>query len=471
MLAMRSRQPATRVVGGTGGRRLARIDTDEFTPWPEGGLLVGGAVRDALLGRAATDLDWLVPDPRIAARSLAAALEGAVFPLDEDRGHWRVVVTGERRMVHDFVPYKGHEGDEKSVRRTGGDAVTRDLERRDLTINAIGLRRSGELVDPTGGIADLKAGLVRMTSEASLRADPVRPLRAARFAGQLGFELADETGTAVRESAAAQLEGRARRPAPERVRDELLSIIGSDVPSRTFSLAADLGLLATFLPELDATRGVAQGPLHHLDVFGHSLEALQRLCSAFPEAGAALRLATLLHDIGKPPSSGTHWTGRPTFHGHDRLGAELTARALRRLRFSSDVVAEASGLVRRHMTPLPGSEKGARRFVHRQRGFLPDLLRLMIADREAARGRRASEAGRRSYRLALARIIAILDESPPPARLLDGDEVMALLGLDPGPRVGEALALLDEAVAVGDVSDREGAEAYLRHYARAQGWA
>lgn len=428
--------------------------------------MVGGAVRDVLLGRRPRDLDWLVPHPAAAARAQAALVAGPVFALDEPRGHWRVLAGGglagdsADRVVHDFVP----------LAQASDDALERELRRRDLTMNAIAVRPSGELVDPTGGVADLAARLVRMTSLESLRADPLRPLRAVRFAGLTGFELERATRAAVSEAAADQLAGTASRPSPERVRDELIAVLQGEAAAATLALAAELGLLATFLPELAAARGVNQGQLHHRDVFGHSLEALQRLATGFPDAGLALRLATLLHDVGKPETASTHWTGRPTFYGHDKRGAQITSSALRRLRFSSEVVERASSLVRYHMLPLPAGNKGARRFVHRHRAVLPDLLRLMIADREAARGRRSSEAGRRAYRLAMARVIAVLEEPPPPVRLLSGQDVMALLDLEPGPRVGEALALIDEAVAVGDVKDRHDAEVMLRRYAAAQGW-
>jgi poly(A) polymerase len=126
--------------------------------------------------------------------------------------------------------------------------------------------------------------------------------------------------------------------------------------------------------------------------------------------------------------------------------------------------------VRAHMRPLPQGERAARRFVHRLRPLLPDLLRLMVADREAARGPLASQAQRRRYRLALAEVVRLLDEAPPRRPLLSGDDVMRLLGLPPGPRIGSALRALQEAHALGDVDDREGAEAYLVRFARAQGW-
>lgn len=430
------------------------ISTERFGPWPAGGLLVGGAVRDALLGHEATDLDWLVPDPRAASEATAAQEGGSSFPLDEERGHWRAV-GGTSGVTHDFVPLVG--------------SVEDDLRRRDLTINAIALTSSGELIDPTGGIQDLGRKAIAMTSETALRSDPVRPLRAVRFAAALRFELETNTRRAVRDVAAEQLSGGGRLPAPERVRDELSRMLRAE-PATSLHMAQELGLLATFLPELTACVGVPQGPLHHLDVYEHSLEALRLLDATFPDSGTAVRLATLLHDVGKPATMGRAPFGRPTFHGHDQVGAEMTTLVLRRLRFDSATVRLAAGLVRRHMLPLPTTDRGARRFVHRYRELLPDLLRLMLADREAARGPAAGPAGRTRYRVAMSRVLAALEESPPAAPLLRGEDVMSLLGLEPGPAVGEALRLVDEARAVGDVKDREGAEALLRRYAEAQGW-
>lgn len=434
--------------------RTQSIAPERFAPWPRDGLLVGGAVRDALLGRQATDLDWLVPDPRAACEATAALEGGSCFALDEERGHWRAV-GGRSGITHDFVPLAG--------------SVEDDLRRRDLTINALALTRAGQLIDPTGGRADLERRSVAMTSEAALRSDPVRPLRAVRFAAGLGFELDVATRMAVKTVAAEQSDRTGRLPAPERVRDELTRLLHGE-PTRGLALAQELGLLATFLPELAACVGVQQGPLHHLDVFQHSLEALRLLINTFPDSGVAVRLATLLHDVGKPATMGNAPFGRPTFHGHDKLGAQITANVLRRLRFDSATSRRASQLVRRHMLPLPSTDRGARRFVHRYRELLPDLLRLMLADREAARGRAAGPAGRTRYRVAMSRVLAVLEEPPPTAPLLSGDDVMELLGLEPGPAVGEALRLVADARAVGDVRDREGAEELLRRYAEAQGW-
>jgi poly(A) polymerase len=413
------------------------------------------------LGLPPADLDWLVPDPAMSARRQADALGGSVFALDEERDHWRVVGPvpdeGDVRVVHDFVRAPNDPAD--------------DLWRRDLTINALAARPDGSVLDPTGGLADLRRGVVRMTSRGSLEADDVRPLRAVRFAGTLGFALDGDTSAAIRELAVAQLTGSVPRPAQERVRDELVSIVSHPRGAAALGLAAELGLLATFLPELDAARGVEQGGLHHLDVFGHSLQALASLAEGFPAAGTDVRLATLLHDIGKPATAVPVEGFRVTFHGHAKLGALLARRAMRRLRFGSDAVAAVGELVRLHMVPLPSSDRGARRFVHRYRHALPGLLWLMIADREAARGKLASAAGREAYRKALGRVIAVWQEPAPATPLVTGHDVMHLLNLPPGPRVGEALALVEESVAVGDVATVADAERLLRGYAKAQGWS
>lgn len=438
-----------------------RIDISQCSPWPPDGLLVGGAVRDLLLGRRPVDLDWLVPDAATSARRQADAIGGSVFALDEQRDHWRVVgpppAHGSVRATHDFVDAPSDP--------------TADLWRRDLSINAMAARPDGSLVDPTGGLADLRRGVVRMTSRSALEADSVRPLRAVRFAGTLGFTFDEQTSAAIREIAAAQLAGSAARPAPERVRDELIAIVAHGNGASSLALAAELGLLATFLPELDATRDVVQGGLHHLDVFGHSLQALAGLAAGFPEAATELRLATLLHDVGKPATAVPVEGFRVTFHGHAKLGSVMVRRALRRLRFGTDSVAAVGELVRLHMLPLPSSERGARRFVHRYRQVLPDLLWLMIADREAARGKLASKAGREAYRRAMGRLIAVWEEAPPAAPLVSGHDVMRILKLAPGPRIGEAVALVAESVAVGDVDTVADAERLLLGYAKAQGWS
>ncbi|MBB5235077.1 HD domain-containing protein [Deinococcus budaensis] len=417
-------------------------------PFPAGGLLVGGAVRDWLRGVAPRDYDWAVPDPAAAARGLAAQLGGSPFALDEERGYWRVHAPGG--VQHDLVPL------------LPGD-VTADLRRRDFTVNALALTPQRRVLDPCGGRADLRARRLRMVSEANLRADPLRAWRAARFEVTLGFRLEEATGRAARQAAHDLAAGVLPRPAPERVRDEMQALLAHPDAARGVLRLEDLGLLALTLPELREGIGMVQGGFHHLDVFHHGVEALHQLLARFPDADPALRWATLLHDVGKPRARGVNpATGRTTFYGHDRIGTELTRERLTRLRLPSATVERAAALVRAHMAQLPAGEREARRFVHRRRPLLPDLLRLMLADREASRGPDSHPAVRHAYMQAIDRVLAALEEQPaPPPPLLTGRDVMALLDLPPGPAVGEALRAVAEAQALGEVTSPEEARAFV----------
>jgi poly(A) polymerase len=430
-----------------------KVDMRQFMPIPPQGYLVGGALRDALLGRDPHDIDWLVAAPERAAREAARELSGSVFPLDLERGHWRVV---KDEVIRDYIRFEGDlEG---------------DLRARDYTLNALAADAEGRLIDPLGGRRDLMEGRVRMVSRSNLRADPLRPLRGVRLAAQLGFDLEPETAGAIRSEARAQGSGEVAPPALERVGEEINKILLSRA-GYGMRLLDELGLLGVYLPELALGREVEQRGFHHLNVLAHSIEALRQLVIHFPDSSLELRWAALLHDVGKPLSQTFDEEGRYYhFYGHDKLGAELSQRVLSRLRQPSERVKRVAKLVRYHMLPLPGSDREARRFLHRRRDLLPDLLKLMIADREAARGPLASEKGRERYRLALARILRLMAETPLPKPLLDGREVMTLLGLPPGPSVGQALRFVQEAIAVGDVTTREEAEKALRSYARAQGW-
>ncbi|HLR47243.1 MAG TPA: hypothetical protein VK092_08780, partial [Deinococcales bacterium] len=267
----------------TAGRQLEAPDPNAFQPWPEGGVLVGGAVRDALLGRTVTDLDWLVAQPERSASVAAGLLEGAHFALSEQRGHWRVVT---KETLRDYI------------RPTA--ALEDDLRERDYTVNALALRADGEVLDVTGGLDDLRAARLRMTGPEQLQADPVRLLRGVRLATELGFELEEATEEQIRKLAAAQLDGTVPLPAWERSRAELDRILLADEAFRGLKLLSRTRLLDVYLPELAACRGVHQGGFHHLDVLDHQFEAVRQLLRHFPDSDLTLRWATLLHDIGKP---------------------------------------------------------------------------------------------------------------------------------------------------------------------------
>lgn len=431
------------------------VSVREFAPWPEGGYLVGGAVRDALLDRSSTDLDWLVAQPERAASLAAGLVDGAHFALDEARGHWRLVTSSS---IRDYIRLDGELHD--------------NLRNRDYTINALALAASGQVTDVMGGLADLEAGILRMTGAAQLHSDPVRLLRGVRLAVELDLQLDPATEATIKEIADLHSTGKLPLPAWERSRSELDLILQSERAAKGVWLLADLGLLDVYLPELTAGRDVDQGGFHHLDVLDHQVEALAQLLHHFPDADLTLRWATLLHDIGKPDTRSVDddSPGRIRFHGHDRLGSDLARGIMRRLRQPSARTERVAGLVRRHMQPLPADEKATSRFIHRYGELLPDLLKLMVADREAGRGKLASAAARKRYRVAVGRVLQQLEAAPeatePP--LLSGAELMKLLNLEPGPRVGQAVRYLAELQAVGDAGTVEEAERHLREYARVQ---
>ncbi|WP_415785513.1 CCA tRNA nucleotidyltransferase [Deinococcus saxicola] len=416
-------------------------------PFPPGGLLVGGAARDWLRGAAPKDYDWAVPDPAQAARAMADGLGGSAFALDEERGYWRMHLP--EAPHHDFVPLPADVND--------------DLLRRDFTVNALAVTENKKILDPVGGQADLRARRLRMVSAANLRADPLRAWRAARLERTLGFRLEPGTEAVVREVAADLADGTLKMPAFERIRDELHALLMHPDAAHGLKRLEALGLLALTLPELSEGIGLQQGGFHHLDVFGHGLEALHQLLARLPDAPLPLRWAALLHDVGKPRAYTVDpATGRTHFYGHDKLGAALAAQMLDRLKLPANDIKHISRLVEAHMVPLPAGEKEARRFVHRRRDLLPDLLWVMLADREAARGPSSSKASRHAYAAAMGRVLEALEDRPaPPRPLLTGADVMALLDIPPGPRVGEIMRALNEAVALGEVADGAEARAFV----------
>ncbi len=435
--------------------------------------LVGGAVRDLLLERTETrpDVDLVVAgDVEAAAAAIrSAAPRGtAAFPLSEEFGAWRV--TG---------PDGGWQVDLSPLQ---GDSLDADLRRRDLTVNALAQPLAGGVpIDPTGGLADLEARRLRMVAPAAFEDDPLRVLRVARLAVELGFEVDEQTLHAARERAAGLAQVSA-----ERVFAELRGIVGAANALDGLALLDRLGATAVVLPELDALRGVAQTAYHHLDVHGHTLEVLQQAIGLERDPGAmigaerglraarllaepladgltragALRWGALLHDIAKPVTRADLGDGRVGFPHHDREGAAMTRAILGRMRASERLIAHVAALARHHLRLgfLVHERPLGRRQVHRYLvscdPVAADVTLLGIADRLATRGRRHEEAIERHLEVALPMLDDALDwyEHGPPAPLVRGDELAEALGIDPGPRLGELLAAIAEAQYAGEVT-------------------
>jgi tRNA nucleotidyltransferase/poly(A) polymerase len=448
--------------------------------------LVGGAVRDRLLGRDTDDVDLaLEGDPRGAARRIAKASGGASFQLSHEFGGWRAVGPGHAWHV-DLLPLR--DGD-----------LQADLAARDFTVNAMAEPLAGgEVVDPHGGAADLAARRLRMVSEDALRDDPLRTLRAVRFAVELGFEIEPATGAAVREHAPA-----IDAVSPERVFAELKRVVAAPRVRDGLALMEETGLLAAVLPELEALRGVEQSAYHHADVLGHTLEVLDAVVAmeADPEAvglggelaapvaallaepladeltrGTGQRFAALLHDAAKPQTRRELPGGRVTFVGHDSEGAELARGVLRRLRASERLAGYVAALTRHHLAlgflvhERPLSRRAIWRYLAATEPYSADVTLLTVADRLATRGRKAEPAIAAHLELArevLEHAFALRDAGPQ-AALVPGDELAAELGIRPGPRLGELLRILAEDRYAGEIGTREEAVARARELLTAQ---
>jgi poly(A) polymerase len=445
--------------------------------------LVGGAVRDRLLGRATDDLDVaLAGDPREAARAIARATGGTPFELSGAFGAWRVVGPGHSWHV-DLVALR--DGD-----------IAADLAARDFTINAMAEPLGGgELLDPHGGRADLEARRVRMVSERALADDPLRALRAVRLVTELSLEL-DPATAAAATAHAPQID----RVAPERVFGELKRVVTAPAARRGLALMDAHGLTAAVLPELAALHGIEQNEFHHADVHGHTLEvldavaALERDASALGEhAGAVaallarplgdeltraggMRFAALLHDAAKPQTRGIRPDGRVTFIGHDTAGAELARPVLRRLRASQRVVDYVAALTLHHLRvgflvhERPLGRRSIWRYLRATAPYSADVTVFTVADRLATRGRNADEAIAAHLALARELLGPALAEPAPGEPLIRGDELARELQITPGPRLGELLAQLEEDRYAGEVTTREQAILRARRLIEAGGW-
>jgi putative nucleotidyltransferase with HDIG domain len=441
--------------------------------------LVGGALRDRLLGRPTPDLDVVVDgDVRRAARSLGRGAGGASFELSDQFGAWRVVAR-DRTWQVDITPLQG-------------GSLEADLAARDLTVNAMAEPLAGgALVDPHGGARDLDHKRLRMVSAEAFAADPLRTLRVARLATELGFEIEPDTAAAVR----AHARGLAST-AQERVFTELRRVVSADAAVRGLTLMDELELVDAVLPELTALRGVEQNPYHHRDVHGHTLEVLQASIDlerdpaaalgdelaapvhallAEPLAdeltrGGALRFGALLHDIAKPRTRTELPGGRIGFPQHDEQGAEMVRAALSRLRASERLRSHVAALTRHHLrlgflvheTPLDRHE--LYRYLLKTEPVEADVTLLSVADRLATRGRRADEAIARHLELArqvLAEALVRRAAGPQPP-LVRGDELAAALGIARGPELGELMTRIAEARFAGEVSTREEALALAK---------
>jgi tRNA nucleotidyltransferase/poly(A) polymerase len=483
---------------------LAQHDVDIY--------LAGGSVRDRLLGRPLYDLDLTVAGDGLAlARRLANRFGGAYYPLDDERGTGRVILgaASNQPLIIDVAQFRGPD-------------LAADLADRDFTINALALdlgaapdikgdldlQNGQEIIDPHGGLEDLRKGVIRPVSDSVIRNDPLRALRAVRFAGQLGFALDPSIEALIRRdiSGLEDVSG-------ERIRDELSKILALPAAAPRLRQLDELGLLSTMFPELEPLRGLEQSPPHHLGVHAHSLRAVAALESIVriwgqqlgqateeerhvagtlaPFAGrigqhlaqplsdkrprlVILKLTTLLHDLGKAPARSQDPDGKIRFFGHEALGTQLAGDALRRLRFANNEVRLALIVIRHHLRPLllaaeeSVSSRAVYRFFRDTDGTGVDVLLHALADHLATYAPGDGLRSRAALLTLVQRMLAAYwdrqRETVQPPKLINGRDLLAAFHLAPGPQIGAALELVREAQAAGEVQTREQALDLVRRW-------
>ncbi len=441
--------------------------------------LVGGAVRDGLLQRLnfASDLDLLVPQNALnVSRKLADALDAAYYPVDPIRGVGRVVFADGRHL---------------DVANFRAPTLDGDLLDRDFTINAIALDLNDfSLIDPLNGQADLRARRVRVVTDKSIQNDPIRALRGVRMAMALNFEIDDETQKLI----TANVSG-LKQISPERLRDEILKLLAIPHPGTATETLRKFGLLSEILPEVLPMVGVEQSPPHHLSVWEHTLLAMDTwanfgnldatpfsaLTKFLPDLRAYFRqnLAgnisretlmiwiALLHDAGKAETKSVEADGRIRFFGHERVSSEIASALFSRLHFSDAARKFVTETVRHHMRPMllaqqkSVSERAIHRFLIATGDTAPAVAIFSLIDHLAIFEKEQGDERWNSLLGVVQRLLAGYF-SPKPKPLLTGAEVISILNIDPGPKVGAILRRLAEAQAVGEISTKEEARAFLK---------
>ncbi len=436
--------------------------------------LVGGYLRDMLLKRQKPepDIDFAVPKTSIGfARALCLKMRCGFVVLDKERGVARLVKKLKNTACTlDFTDFRG-------------PALGDDLRLRDFTLNAMavelaciknGCFRRGDIIDPYGGMRDLKQGLLRLPDKSSFEEDPLRILRAFSLKSLFGFafdkELYKYMKAAKRKLASVS---------SERVRDELFKVLDAGSSAQRLLEMDTLGLLGVILPEIEVMRGVRQGPYHHLDVWKHSLETvrqadlvieehsknetvrqyLDEIMSAGRKRKALLKLAALLHDIGKPASKKRE-KGRTRFHGHERAGMFIAKAIAERLKLSNEEIYSLRKMVFWHLRPgyLADNEKITLRAKFR---YFRDtgkegvsVLLLSIADQRSTRGILTSDAERRHHEKVVSSLIKEYlkkQKEKPERRLINGDDLIRRFKLASSPLIGNILKEIEELQAIGKI--------------------
>ena len=426
-------------------------------------------MRDALLGRTTNDLDFTTNARPDDILRIVKPVSSAQWDIGREFGTIGARVRGEQVEITTYRADE-YDGTTRKPVVAFGDDLDGDLARRDFTVNAMALRLPGPaLVDPSGGVEDLLAGILRTPVDPgiSFGDDPLRMLRAARFSAQLGFDVDPATVAAMVDRADTL-----SIVSPERIQGELVKLLQADDPVRGIRLLVETGLMARFLPEVPALRLEIDEHHHHKDVYEHSLTVLRQTIELeherHPDAApdVPLRLAALLHDIGKPATRRLEDGGGVSFHHHDLKGARLARKRLQALRFDSDTIGSVTTLIELHLRFFgyaegAWSDSAVRRYV-RDAGDELERLHILTRADVTTRNKRKAARLRSAYDDIERRIDELAEQeqlqSMRPA--LDGNRIQEILGIPPGPTVGEAYRfLLDLRMDRGPLPEDQAIEA------------
>ncbi|MGP6169851.1 CCA tRNA nucleotidyltransferase [Microbacterium sp. A204] len=440
--------------------------------------VVGGPVRDALIGRDVNDLDFTTNASPDEILKIVTPISSTQWDIGRAFGTIGARVRGEQVEITTYRA-DSYDGVTRKPTVEFGDAIEGDLVRRDFRVNAMALKVPEiKLVDPTGGVEDLVAGVLHTPTDpkVSFGDDPLRMLRAARFSAQLGFFIGDETLAAI-----SELRETLKIVSPERIQSELVRLMQTDDPVRGIRVLVDTELIEEFMPEVSALRLEVDEHHHHKDVYEHSLTVLQQAIelekSRHPgdAPDVPLRIAALLHDIGKPRTRKLESGGAVTFHHHDVVGSRMARKRLQALRFDGDTTDAVATLIELHLRFF-GYAEGAwtdaavRRYV-RDAGDRLEQLHILTRADVTTRNRRKAQRLASAYddietRIADLREQEELDSIRPD---LDGNQIQQILGIRPGRDVGEAYKFLLELRLDEGVLGPHAAEQRLREWWAARG--
>ena len=437
------------------------------------GYLVGGAIRDIIMGKNYKDRDIAIKNAEIFAKELANTLEGTFVVLDSENKIYRIVLKDKENYL--------------DVSEIRGVNIQEDLSLRDFTINAIAFDlENNEIIDTTGGLDDIKAKILRGIREDNFTDDPLRLLRTYRFMATTGFKPENELIDIIKKHL-----HKISQPAKERIHDEIMKLFGGKYTSKALLRMLDDGILEIIFPCVNDIKRIPPNSHHHLDLIHHVIETVRQIELIYENSGSEikehldktdfggyprlnhLKIAGFLHDIGKPSTWTIEENGRHRFIKHDVEGAVLAIPLLKSLKFSNKQIDYITEMIRKHIYPsnvisAPDADnKALMRYIRKMGINVIDNIILAKADRLSAQGPDITKEMTKTNINGLNRLLAFYletkDTLKPLPKLIDGNEIMKLLGINQSPKLGKIINELKEAQINGDITTREDAEKFVKN--------